>query len=159
MAELATTLSVSEADRLNQAEGIVRAYCGWHIAPSRTETLRLRGWCDRVIVLPSLHVTAVTSVTLNGSVLDPAAYDCTEAGTLTVGYSDGRRWYDDLEVVFVHGYDAPPAEVTGAVQAIAQAGIDNPKRLTSWTRGPFGESYAAGVDMTPLDPYKRPPSP
>ena len=41
------------------AQGAVRRYCGWHVAPSITETLRLDGYGGRVLTLPSKHITAI----------------------------------------------------------------------------------------------------
>lgn len=161
MAELADSLAVTEDDRLDQAEGLVRSYCGWHIAPSRMDTYRVAGVRDRVVILPSLYVTSVVSVTADGTVLNADSYDCTEAGVLTLA---GYSWACNvLEVVFTHGYDTAPAEVTAAVQSLAQRATDNPTGLKSWARGPFSESYsdstAGSGDLSGLNRYKLPPRP
>ena len=58
-AELATSLAPTEADRLLQAEALVRGYCGWHIAPSRSETITVRTFGGTSVMLPSLLVTEV----------------------------------------------------------------------------------------------------
>ena len=39
------------------AQAAVRAYCGWHIAPSLSETLVLDGTGARAFILPTLHLT------------------------------------------------------------------------------------------------------
>ena len=44
------------------AQGAVRRHCGWHVAPSVTETLRVDGYGGRTLILPSKHVTAIASV-------------------------------------------------------------------------------------------------
>src|SRR5690348_6332029 len=124
-AELAASLTATEADRLLQAEALVRAFCGWHIAPSRTEVVTLAGTGGRTLTLPSLHVTAVASVTSDS---DPALttddYDWSPAGVLTARTYpwSGRA----IAVSLTHGYDTPPAEVTAVVQAVAQRALDNP---------------------------------
>lgn len=159
-AELALTLTASEADRLEQAEGVVRSYCGWHIAPSRTETVTVRSRGSAVVPLPSLHVTAVASVTRDDAalVLDDE-YVWSEAGVLTVAY----RWAT-LVVEFTHGYEDVPPEVTGVVQAVAQRASDNPGSMLQEAAGPFNERRAgtgAALELLPtektiLDRYRLP---
>ncbi|MGZ4530734.1 MAG: hypothetical protein ACXVXP_00110 [Mycobacteriaceae bacterium] len=140
-AELATTLAPTEADRLLQAEALVRGFCNWHIAPSRTETITLPGSGGWLLMLPSLHVTAVASITSDA---DPALttddYDWSEAGVLTARTAlwTGRS----ISVAFTHGYDTPPAEVTAIVQAVAQRAIDNPGSKSREQAGPFVDSYS-----------------
>lgn len=161
-AELATTLAPeSDDDRLEQAEAAVRAYCGWHIAPSRTETATFIGDGSAAILLKSLHVTGVASVTVDGVLLDSGDYSWSEAGVLTRACGPCcRGWRGSVVVVFTHGYDPVPADVTAAVQGLALRGIDNPKSLKSWTRGPFSETYGDGSDgSSALNRYKLPPRP
>jgi len=170
-AELATTIvPVDDDARLLQAEGIVRGYCGWHIAPSRADSVTVRGDGSAVITLRSLHVTAVTSVTCDGTLLDPSSYAWSEAGVLTRLCGDGTLshhrggWWESVIVVeFTHGYAQVPAEVTGAVQAIAQRGVLNPTGASSYstTDGPFSDSatFAAGSTLPEqgvLDRYRLP---
>ena len=61
--DLAYSATADEAQRLEQAEAEVRGYCGWHIAPSVTEEIKVEGDGGQVLLLPSLYVTAVASVT------------------------------------------------------------------------------------------------
>lgn len=138
--ELATGLVATEADRLLQAEALVRSYCRWHIAPSRTETLTLRGSGMTSVMLPSLYVTDVTAVVDDGATL-----------VLTTDYlwfEDGildrvdAYWSDTVAVTFTHGYDEPPADVTAVVQSIAQRAVQNPGSLTRVTKGPFTDVYS-----------------
>ena len=141
MPELAATLTATEADRLLQAEALVRGFCGWHIAPSRTETVTLPGSRGGLLMLPSLHVTAVASIVSDS---DPALtaddYDWSEAGVLTARTApwSGRV----VAVAFTHGYDTPPAEVTAIVQAVAQRAVDNPSSITRRTVGPFTDAFS-----------------
>lgn len=167
-AELATSLAVTEADRLEAAESLVRGYCGWHIAPSYADqevTLWPSG--TSLLLLPSLHVTDVASVTEDGTELDD--YQWTEAGVLTRGC---WRWVTSPVVVtFTHGYDTVPPEVTAVVQAVAQRALDNPGSRPRAQDGPFADSYSqVGFNQAPalalldaekaiLDRYKLPPRP
>ena len=144
MAELADTLTLSVDDRLDQAEALVRSYCGWHIAPSRTGTLTLgpvRDWRRgrSRIILPSLNVTAVT-VTADGvtQVIDDE-YVWTAPEAIL---HDVAGWSDTLVVSFTHGYSEPPAEVTAIVQSIAQRAVNNPGSLVRTQAGPFADTYS-----------------
>jgi hypothetical protein len=136
-AELAEDLIPPEEDRLLQAEALVRSYCGWHIAPSRTDTYTPAGTGPGIILLPSLYVTAV-SVTRNG-VVQLEDVDFTRYGlAVTLSYWGS----DDLVIEFDHGYETPPADVTAVVQAIAQRAVDNPSSLVREQVGPFAYTYS-----------------
>lgn len=147
-AELATTLTATETQRLEQAEALVRAFCGWHIAPSRTVTVSVRGRGRATLLLPSLYVTAVTSVTDDGTLLvDDEDYTWSAAGIITHASAFGAELVD---VAFTHGYAAPPAEVTAIVQAVAQRAVDNPGSLTRRQVGPYSDTYSTtGTNQVP----------
>lgn len=113
----------------------IREYCGWHLAPSLTETLTgIEVGSGGIVMLPSRYVTAVASVVLHGSpdspgqTLDPTSYIWHQGGYLepvnraqfgsVTGY-----WYEPgpvflpvnrggtVDVTFTHGYAALPANV------------------------------------------------
>lgn len=151
-----------ETDRLYQAEALVRSYCGWHIAPSRVETFTLDGSGSPLMVLPTLRLTAVTSVTNDGVVVDPATLEWSEAGALRLPCWGYWTWkYRGVVVEATHGYDKAPFDLAGAVQAIASRASNNPG-LASQTRGPFSESYVQTFlepERMVLDRYKLPPRP
>lgn len=110
------------ADVVRAAAGSVRSEARWHIAPSVTETVRLDGTGGQLLLVPSLHLTGVTSVTnVAGStpaVLDD--YTFSDSGILyrAAGWPAGFR---NLEVVMVHGYDECPPELLPVVAAHARA--------------------------------------
>lgn len=138
--ELATTLTTSETDRLEQAEALVRSFCGWHIAPSRTETVVVRGKGTATLLLPSMYVTAVASVTIDGVALTlDDEYIWSQAGVLTHA---GHWGTDEVSVAMTHGYAAPPAEVTAIVQAVGQRAVDNPGSHVRTQVGPFSNTYS-----------------
>lgn len=149
MAELADDLVPDQDARLDQAEGLVRRYCGWHIAPSRTETFTLPEAAP-YIVLPTLHLTAVTAI-VDADATDLLAngYTFSPEGVLRrgsyaqAGISYLSTWWPGGTVVtFTHGYVDVPPEITGVVQAIAQRAVDNPRSLVSTQDGPFSDTYS-----------------
>lgn len=96
----------------------VRADCEWHIAPSVTETRKLRGG-DRVLILRSLRVTAVTSILdADGNAID--GWDWWENGVVE------RRsgvFPKSVTVTFTHGYTTCPKELLPIIaeRALSQA--------------------------------------
>lgn len=174
MAELASTLASTEEDRLTQAEALVRAYCGWHIAPSKeaTDTLTLSGG---VLLLPSLYVTAVSEVTEDGEALDPDLYSWTRDGRVYARRGWWATWWPtrtrSLTVTYTHGYESPPPDVVAVVRAVAQRAVDNPNSLVRRQVGPFSATYSqTGFNQSlplalldgervVLDHYRIPPRP
>lgn len=162
MPDLALDLAPSELDRIEQAEAMVRGYCGWHISPSQTDTVTIYPDASGVLMLPSLYVTVVTSVTEVGyPALDVTDYRFDTNGVL-------RRispwyWYSTapaVTVTFTHGYTQPPADVTAVVQALAIRAIGNATGLKSKAVGPFSETYSTeflSLEKATLARYRIPP--
>lgn len=140
MAELADEITPDQDTRLDQAEGVVRAYCGWHIAPKRAaETYQLQ--CQsHVIALPTLHLVSVESIDDGFGTMFVANRDyyATESGVLTRIFG---FWPMGTIVTFTHGFDDAPPEVTGVVQAVAQRSISNPGTLVETQTGPYTSIY------------------
>jgi hypothetical protein len=140
-AELATTLATTEAERLLQAEALVRSYCGWHIAPSRADVEEtLAGSGASPLFLRSLYVTAIASVVDDGTALAvtddylwKANGEIRRAGYWGTG---------DVVVTYTHGYAEPPAEVTAVVQAIAQRAVQNPGSIVRQQVGQVSDTYS-----------------
>lgn len=164
MPDLVTTLAASEADRLLQAEALVRAFCGWHISPSRTETVVVRGRGGNLLLLPSLHVTAIESITDGETTLVvDDNYFWTVGGVVT---NLGSWGFEDITIEMTHGYaaDALPKEITAVAQAVAQRAMTNPGSLVQETAGPFSTRYAGsgatlellGSEKEILRPYRIP---
>jgi hypothetical protein len=164
----------------DQAVAAVRAYCGWHIAPARTETLTVDGPGGNTLCLPTLHVTAVAKVTENGTDLDPdTGYNWSEAGIIRRSWSTNTTsgycgwWTTNLRGISVeltHGYTEWPIELAGIIQAVADRIGDNPTGLEQQTVGPFTEKYTTSggggagsafgaADEAVLTRYKLPPRP
>lgn len=160
-------LTTEDARALAEAE--VRGYCGWHVAPERTEDLVLDGSDASVLVLPSLHVTAVNNITVDGAAVDVSTVEWSGAGFL-------RRaavWASRLRGVVVnvtHGYAEWPVEVDAVAERIAARAIELVD--ASQVFGQVGQvRYAAGVEglrnvrlvgeaeQWVLDRYRLPPRP
>lgn len=115
----------------------------------------MRGRGGRLLVLPSLHVTAVTSVTEGETLLTvDEDYTWSTNGVVT---SLGYWGHEDVAVVMTHGYPSEdlPADVTGVVQAVAQRAYSNPTSVAQGSAGPFSERRAGvGAALELLDAEK-----
>lgn len=128
------------------AEQAVRTYCGWHIAPSLEVTgARFRAGERGLVMLPSLYVTDVAKVTVDGRVLDPSEFDWEQCGFIS------RRcpsWPHDpyVTVDFTHGYEECPADVAAVVYELASTSIEMPASpARDVTAGPFRLTLASSV--------------
>lgn len=137
---------------LKTAEQAVRSYCGWHIAPEITETVTVEG-SGATLLLPTLRLGAVTSIERDGVDIPLDTIRWKPNGVVR-GYAFGGAEYD---VTFTHGYFETPGDIAGAVAALASEGLDGVRRLKSWTKGPFAESYHATAfdsERVTLDRYR-----
>lgn len=159
------------ADAQARAEATVRAWCGWHVAPERSEVLVLDGPGTTTLVLPSLYVVDIASITEDGVVLDPSHYSWSAAGMVRRLQADYYHWgwsnaYRSLQVDLTHGFTEWPADVQGVIDRLAaRTGISGNLAQVGAVR------YAVGADglpvsetLTPADeaalaPYKLPPRP
>lgn len=141
---------------LDAATMEVRSYCGWHIAPVVTETVTVEG-LGSALLLPTLQLTGVTSIERDGVTVDLANVKWKPNGVVT-----GYAFSGEYEVTFTHGYTETPEDVAQTVASIASEGIDGHRRLKSWNRGPFSESYMdaeVDPDRAVLDRYRIKPGP
>lgn len=146
--ELVSVLAATEEDRLYQAEQLVRSYCGWHIAPSRADqVVTVSGTGSSIVMLPSMYVTAVASVVVDGyTLVEGTDYVVHREGFLELSSPDWTSRYTYLPgtvvVTFTHGYAAPPDDVVAVVQAVASRSVDSPGSVTQ-----VGQvRYATGSD-------------
>lgn len=99
---------------LQAAQAAVRRECGWHVAPSVREELRVDAHGGRVLVLPTKRITDLERVVAGGvDVTDRVAWS--RAGTLQLR---AGCWPDEpgsVLVELVHGW---PAEEVPDVAAL-----------------------------------------
>lgn len=152
-------------DQTDAAEALVRAYCGWHVAPSQTDTVYVDGTGTRNLMLPSLHVTDVSVVTDDGVTLVDT-YEWSADGRLfySSGYFTGK--FRGVEVTFTHGYDEMPDDVQNVIEQIAARGASTGAyvqvgqvRVATDSSGAPLSSSLTDADKAALAPYKLPPRP
>lgn len=116
---------------LSMASGIVRAYCGWPISAEVGVTATLDSDGGFFAFLPSVYVTAVTSVVLNGTDQSGAPYPALVYLTDYDWRTNGRlTWLSDtygwpvggqiLTVTYSSGYVTVPDEVQSVVMSVAE---------------------------------------
>jgi hypothetical protein len=149
--ELTTTL-------LAAAVADVRAYCGWHVCPVRADhTIVLDGPGSQLLVLPTLRMTALTTVVEDGVELDVTTLAWSTRGL--VRKKSGAQWsgeFGSIEVTFTHGYT--PDEAADWTLAVLSA-VDRNARVASnepIAVGPFrwSESTTTAEDRATLDHYR-----
>lgn len=156
---------------LDAALASARRYCQWHVSPVKTgDVLTLDGPCGRVLDLPTRRLSAVTTVTEDGTTVDVTKLNWSENGS--VRKSTGRRgWscnYRSIVATITHGYTEE--EAAGWRQAILemvaemsqmQAGEPGPERMTKkrvddveydWSEMASRAVYSVN---TVLDDYRR----
>lgn len=144
-----------------QALAAIQAYCGWHVAPSRSETLVLDGSGATVQLLPSLHVTEITAVTDYTTEVDVAELEWSAAGFMR---HPSWLWTGRLRgvsVTLTHGFAAMPDDLAGVILSLSAITIGS----GSQTAGPFtitaasqgtGPFAIGEYEMSVLDKYRIP---
>lgn len=114
------------AGALQAATDIIRGICGWHIAPLHTdEVVTLDGY-GQTLSLPTLHVTAVSEVTVDGDVTASDTYQWSTLGELR---RDDQWWsvgYRNVSVKMTHGYTDVPAALKQLALAMASRSLTAP---------------------------------
>ncbi|MBM3715084.1 MAG: hypothetical protein FJW64_04990 [Actinobacteria bacterium] len=152
----------------------VRDYCGWRVAKRTLETIKLspkRG--RRTFFLPTLHLHAVTAVTIGGVAVAVDDIDWDQDGTLEV---HGRYHWPDrrraVEITIDHGHEHTPGGIAQAIAAaVARGALVPAGGIASETA--IGQSYvysrmsAGGLvagamfvrdELDRLEPYRIPVS-
>lgn len=133
-----------DAVRLAGIVSAIRGFCGWHIGPSKTETLILDGNGHNVLLMPTHRITDVTEVVENGVTLDPDTYEWSEKGMLRRRCGVWTMRWRGVHVTLEHGYPVVPDEIKAVVldattQVLATAPDAVPEKI-----GPFEYSGSAG---------------
>lgn len=123
------------------ATAAVRGYCGWHIAPSLTETVTLDGPGGDVLTLPTMHLTDLAAVTEAGTVLDVATVEWSELGSVRKESGCWTERYRGVVVTMTHGHDAAPDVAQIIIQAVIPA-LSSPMAATSERAGTFAVTWA-----------------
>lgn len=132
----------AERDRLIEMrlDGVIqdiRDYCGWHIAPSVTETLTVDGPGLRTLLLPSLRITAVAAVTQDGTAVPATEWEWSELGMLRHRSGVWTDRWRGITVTLTHGYDTAPAGVLGVILDVVSDAVATPLGGGPEKVGPF----------------------
>lgn len=129
---------------IKAAQASVRSECGWHVAPSYRETLRLDGSGGRQLLLPSKHVTEVHSVVCAGVDVTDEVY-WSRSGTMEF---ESRVWPSMpgvIEVELTHGFDAGEVpEVAALMVTLARRARAMTSVAKQGVNGASVEYFAAG---------------
>ncbi|QKS20989.1 hypothetical protein HUN58_14630 [Curtobacterium sp. Csp1] len=146
---------------LDAAQGAVRRFCGWHVAPVITETIRLDGTGQRTLLVPSGRILDVTAATSDGrDVL--AQVDVSGKGMLEL--RDGGLWSSRLggiSITLRHGYEVTEApDVAGVIATAAARGGGPGGQIVSQAVGPANVRYSGNdiqllqTELATLEPYR-----
>lgn len=150
---------------MKAAQGAVRRYCGWHVAPSISEILRVDSYGGRILHLPSKHVLEIDKIEVRG--IDwTDRVEWSEAGTLQLR---SGRWPDApgaVQVELTHGYEPDDVpEVAALILGVAKRARTQPGVIASQSVNGSSVSYqtAGGaplsvpllnIEKEMLDPYR-----
>jgi hypothetical protein len=133
------SLSTREEFLVRAAAEVVRDYCGWHIAPSITDTYpKLAIGSGGIIMLPSGYVTDVASVTINSPAGDTVLDPTTDYDWFKTGYIEARS------PLWRYGY--------GAVSGPQQAGLATVTMTHGYTECPLAVKAVIFELMETADP-------
>lgn len=96
------------AGAVDSASAMIRAFCGWHLAPTLRETIIVDGPGGHVVSLPTMHVVEIFAIDETFPTFDPpvdiATLEWSRIGELrrVGGYWTTR--YQGLQIDLEHGY-------------------------------------------------------
>lgn len=145
---------------LNASLAIVQSYCQWHIAPSiagATATVWSRD--GATIFLPTLALTAVTSVVQDAVTVSSANYTFERYGVIRMVPGQYFSLTTRVTVTFTHGLAALPADVQDVVLLAAQRSISDTRGLVPRVSGGPAFMENRGPRLEPddkdrLTPYR-----
>ena len=145
---------------LAAASATVRTYCGWPISET-TETLTVEGTPYPTLALPTMHVTEVATVTVDGVELDAGSWEWSADGRLRRPQGWGTS-LAGVQVELTHGWAEVPADVVAVTCSIALRGWLNPASNAGESLAGASDSYETGLaplERLILDRYRLEPRP
>lgn len=131
-------MALDETQARERAEAEVRAFCGWHVAPTKREVLVLDGEGTRTVFLPTLRLTELHSLSVNGTPVDLATVQWSPTGIVRYGYAPTSGWdgyqftrgqLGGVEADVTHGWETWPLEVLSVVDRLAARTVADPGNL------------------------------
>lgn len=146
---------------LNAALAAARRYCGWHVTPSRSDTLTVDGSGGAVLLLPTMRLTDITAVTENGVDLDVDTINFAPRGVVWKTSNLNRRWCrDSITFEVVHGFDDVPDFNMAVLTAVERGSFGAAREVigpfqyttTGAVNSTFSEAEKAVLDLYRLEP-------
>lgn len=137
---------------LDEALGRARKFCGWHVSPVQSDTIKVRGTGYEYMILPTQMITEITSITEidqdgNTTVLDVNDFDVftDESWAIYRRKCQAFSCYKTYQITFSHGYAAADAaDFRGAVLQL----IDTMSQsVGTGANGPLSEFTVDDVTM------------
>lgn len=145
---------------LNAAGETIRNFCQWHIAPSITVTDSCPIQPDGTIMLPSMFVTGVQFMEIDGLEIDPTSYHWHQAGYITrhpnpywplwplENDTPFREYPSPLtqyaDITYTHGYPTLPIVVKSVGLELATRAMEMPSGIAkSLAAGPYSIGLGA----------------
>lgn len=134
-------------DPLQAAEGAVRDYCGWHVAPKLQQDWTLDGQGTYTLLVPSLKVHSVDAFTLEGEQQDPAdVLFSAETGVFALrGNRVWPRGLGNVELKVTHGYEKAPGSVLGVIEALRKRAASYGGAVANQRAGTQSVTYVTGA--------------
>lgn len=130
---------------ITAAESAIRNYVGWHL--SGPLSCAYDGDSEdvaRIIQLPSMYVTAVDALKINGADIEKDSYEWKPNGLIRLKYRTTRNEWNDIHVEYTAGL---PAANMGAVKEIianrVTHGLANSYGVTSEASGGVSVTYSS----------------
>lgn len=147
------------AEAVEVVSALVRSYCRSTITHVSNDVAVLQGTCGRRLLLGERPVTAVASVRLDATLLDPNGYRWQRSGALwrRAGWGGPEC---DVEVTYSHGYATVPADLVAVTRLAAIRLASNPEQLSREEVEGYSALASTPVGFTVgellvLDRYRR----
>lgn len=151
LADLVVYQAKDPQQAISAALAAVQSYCGWHIAPSATATVSVWSSDGCSVFLPTMNLTAVTTVTQDAVVLGSTTYTFESYGVIRRTSGNAFGTSTRVTVAFTHGYATMPKDAADVVLALAQRSISDTRGMVSKTIGPFSENYGPQLGQAEKD--------
>lgn len=127
---------------LKVAQNVVRKFCGWHVAPVFTETLTIDGSGGHTLLLPTMNLTELVSVIVDGEdVTEHMKSHVSRDGMLEFPQRLPTR-LGSVQITMTHGYTAEEApEVVALIQTIADRVQTSASNVVSQSAGGMSVRY------------------
>lgn len=139
---ISSNTAINQEWWMQAAQAAVRHCCGWHIAPSVTETLTVDAYGGRTLALPSKHVTEITSIVIgDNDVTSNAVWS--QAGTVVLKLGFWPDLPGSIVVSLTHGWNIDEVpDVAAIILAVAKRAKTNPGAISSQSVNGASVSFA-----------------